>query len=72
MDSNQVRMEAKRGSEIKTIQEKMDWNQERIEAKIGAEIKSIQERMDDGQEERKAMLDPCLENKETNPEKLSP
>jgi hypothetical protein len=24
MDSNQVRMEAKRGSEIKTIQEKMD------------------------------------------------
>jgi hypothetical protein len=65
MDANQPRMEAKIGTEIKTIQDKMVGQEE-----IKAQVCPLAFRIDVNQEEMKAMLDACLEKMEANPGKL--
>jgi hypothetical protein len=44
MDSNQERMEAKIGSEIKTIQEKMDAHHERMMARMDFHLEKMGQR----------------------------
>jgi hypothetical protein len=67
MDSNQEQMEtnqgleAKIGSEIKTIQEKMDNGQEEMKAQVGAPASPT-----DVNQEMKAMLDAYLEKFKAN------
>jgi hypothetical protein len=56
METNQERMEAKIGAEIKTIQGKMDNGQEDMRGQVG----SLTSRIDVNQEKMKVMWDACL------------
>jgi hypothetical protein len=60
MKTNQERMEAKIGAEIKTIPEKMGANQEKMgdgQEEMKVQAGSLASRIDANQEEMKTMLD---------------
>jgi hypothetical protein len=66
-----AKMEAKRGTKIKTIREKMDSNQEKMDGRqeeMKASVGSFAFWINVNKEEMKAMLDACLDKMEANPE----